>query len=840
MPSEAQARITINKLLEEAGWRLDDSSGRPANVVCEQRTTGKKFNPKDDLGADYEKLKDGFVDYHLINDDGRAVAVVEAKREGIEPLTAKEQARDYAKNLNVSHVFLSNGLIHYYWNLHQGNPTKITRFLPLDDLGRSQEWKPDSKRLKSISVDENYIAVSQDSNWLKYSPEEKPRVMKNKKIRLLRDYQLEAVRALQNSATPDQHRFLFEMATGTGKTLLSAAVAKLYLRTENAHRILFLVDRLELENQARKNFRHYLANDGIQTVVFKQRRNDWKQAQVVITTIQSLATKNRYLHEFAPHDFQLIISDEAHRTISGNNRSIFEYFIGAKLGLTATPKDYLKGINNVRPLDPREMERRLLLDTYQIFGCPNGNPTFRFSLTDAVRHKPPYLVNPSTFDARTEITTQMLSEEGYTVTKTTEDGEEVEVVFGKKSYERKFFSDETNQSFVKCFLDNAKVDPITGEIGKTIMFAVSRKHATKLTEILNEQAAKRWPKDYGSGSSFAVQVTSEIPDAQAMTIQFSENNMNGKSKWRSREFPDYNTCRTRVCVTVGMMTTGYDCEDLLNVVLARPIFSPTDFIQIKGRGTRLFEFAQDERKADKDSFALFDFFANCQYFEKDFKYDQKLALPKPRAKEPDDDNEPDVEDFHVSTSPDPIASFKPEAVGPDGMRIDREMYRSGFAERTLKFLESNPQLKEAVDMQNLPLLEEMVRKHLFDKPEEYWNLQKLQDYYQTDRKPSLREILSYILSLIPKIPNTDDLAQEAFEKFQATQKFLATHAREIRTVFMGFLLDDNLRNLILSGDFARLSATDSVIFHSLQRLEADERQTLLGYLKEIKMVDGAV
>ena len=86
----------------------------------------------------------------------------------------------------------------------------------------------------------------------------------------------------------------------------------------------------------------------------------------------------------------------------------------------------------------------------------------------------------------------------------------------------------------------------------------------------------------------------------------------------------------------------------------------------------------------------------------------------------------------------------------------------------------------------------------------------------------------------------DDLAQEAFEKFQATQKFLATHAREIRTVFMGFLLDNNLRNLILSGDFARLSATDSVVFHSLQRLEADERQTLLGYLKENNMFDGAV
>lgn len=833
MPSEAQARITINRLLEEAGWRLDrDSSGKSANVSLEQRLTGKKINPADDLGKDFEAVPNGFVDYVLQNKDGRAVGVVEAKKESIDPLSAKEQAREYAKGLGVNHIFLSNGLVHYYWNLQQGNPVKVSRFLPLDELGKSAEWKPDSNKLKGVKVDENYIAVSQDGNWLKYSDPEKKTAMTNKKIRLLRDYQLDAVRALQKAATSDQHRFLFEMATGTGKTLLSAAVAKLYLRTENAHRILFLVDRLELENQARKNFRHYLANDGIDTVIYKQRRNEWKQAQVVITTIQSLATKNRFLHEFAPHDFQLIISDEAHRTISGNNRSIFEYFIGAKLGLTATPKDYLKGVNNARPLDPREMEKRLLLDTYRTFGCPNGNPTFRFSLTDAVRHKPPYLVNPRTFDARTEITTQMLSEEGYAVTKTSEDGEEVELVFKKQSYERKFFSDETDQSFVKCFLDNAEVDPITGEIGKTIMFAVSRRHAGKLTQMLNEQASKRWPNEYGSGSSFAVQITSDIPDSQTMTIQFSENNLNGKSKWRSREYPDYNTCRTRVCVTVGMMTTGYDCEDLLNVVLARPIFSPTDFIQIKGRGTRLFDFAYGDQRASKTSFALFDFFANCQYFEEDFKYDKKIALPKPRET-PGRIDPPEVEDFHVSTIQDPIAKVEPGAVGPDGMRIDREMYRAGFAERTLQFLQSNPQLREAIEMQNLPLLEEMVRTHLFNKPEEYWNLQKLQDYYQTDRKPTLREILSYILSLIPKIPNTEDLAQEAFERFQATQKFLATHAREIRTVFMGFLLNSDLRSLILSGDFARLSATDTVVFHSLQRLEADERKNLLGYLKEL-------
>jgi type I restriction enzyme R subunit len=115
MPTEAQARITINRLLEEAGWRFAaDEKGRAPNVVCEHRARKQRFaNPKgDDLGADFERAPGGFVDYVLQNTDGRAVAVVEAKRESIDPLTAKEQARAYAEGLDVAHIFLSNGLVH--------------------------------------------------------------------------------------------------------------------------------------------------------------------------------------------------------------------------------------------------------------------------------------------------------------------------------------------------------------------------------------------------------------------------------------------------------------------------------------------------------------------------------------------------------------------------------------------------------------------------------------------------------------------------------------------------------------------------------------------------------
>jgi type I restriction enzyme R subunit len=838
MSSEAQARITINKMLEEAGWRfLPDAQGRRENIICEHRVTRRVFSPSQDLGKDFERAPQGFVDYVLLHTDQRPVAVTEAKRESIDPLTGKEQARGYAEGLGVSHIFLSNGLVHYYWNLRQGNPVKVSRFLPLEQLGKAAEWRPDPARLAAVTVDENYIAVSQDAAWLSYSPADRAVMMVNKKIRLLRHYQVLGIRALQKAASILLFRFLFEMATGTGKTLLAAAIAKLYLRTENAMRVLFLVDRLELETQAWRNFNAYLANDGISTVIYKQKRQEWKDAQVVVTTIQSLAARNRFLHEFAPTDFQLIISDEAHRTISGNNRAIFEYFIGAKLGLTATPRDYLKGLKDgARQNDPREYERRLLLDTYRTFGSDDGKPTFRYTLLNAVQHVPPYLCNPVTLDARTDITTKMLSDEGYTVTvPANEDGQEQELVFGKRDYERKFFSDETNLSFVRCFLDNAKCDPITGEVGKTIMFAVSRKHATKLVTLLNEEATRRWPKEYAAGSTFAVQVTSDVSGAQQMTIDFANNNLNGKSKWRADEVRDYDTGRTRVCVTVGMVTTGYDCEDVLNVALARPIFSPTDFIQIKGRGTRLFTFKHGEgasqRAARKDGFALFDFFANCEFFEEEFDYDRKLSLPKGPPEEGGEGGGGIRIDDFANTSPDPLASVIRDEIGLFGMRIDREMYRERFAQQASEAVASDPVLRQAYDDEDWPAVEERVRRLLFEKPEEFWNLPKLQEVYKTDRMPSLREILARVFGLIPNIPTRGQLADEAFERFVATQPTNAVHSRELKVVFVAFLLDEGSRFLLQEGKFADLRARDASLYGSLSQLSPQEREALIGYLQ---------
>src|SRR2546421_4617303 len=628
MQKEAKARIKINNLLQEAGWRFFDDAQGKANIVLENNV---KITHKDidAFGNDFEQTKNGYIDFLLLDEKGFPLVVLEAKSEEKSPLDGKEQARRYAKAQNVRFIILSNGNLHYFWDLERGNPTIITSLPTLESIKTFHAYKPDPTRLTAETVREDYIVLTEyptyhsDPRWIDETHREA--FLKEHSLKFLRPYQLQAISALQESARQKNDRYLFEMATGTGKTLIAAAVIKLFLKTGNAKRVLFLVDRLELEDQAWKNFVRYLKND-FTCVIYKEKRDEWRKAEIVVSTVQSLSFNNKYQNLFSPTDFDLVVSDEAHRSIGGNSRAVFEYFIGYKLGLTATPKDYLKKIDkqSVSEKDPRAWERRQLLDTYKTFGCESGNPTFRYSLLDGVRDG--YLVNPIVADARTEITTELLSEKGYAVVVEDEEGIEEQQTFFSRDFERKLFSDRTNLMYCQTFVENALQDPLTGEIGKSIVYCVSQNHASKITHILNEFADRLYPGKYHS--DFAVQVTSNIADAQQFPINFANNNLNGHTSF----VDGYKSSKTRVCVTVGMLTTGYDCEDILNLCLMRPIFSPTDFIQIKGRGTRKYTFSYKSREAgqidaQKATFKLFDFFANCEYFEEKFNYDEVLQLP---------------------------------------------------------------------------------------------------------------------------------------------------------------------------------------------------------------------
>ena len=576
---EATARIKINKLLESAGWRFFADGSAPANICLEPSVTIKTTD-LDALGDNFEKTSKGYIDFLLLDARGFPFIVLEAKAEDKNPLVGKEQARKYARSQNCRFVILSNGNLHYFWDLERGNPYVITSFPTPDSVIGYQKVTPNPQRLIEQQIRDDYIVLTQRPNYASEAAwkndAERPGYIKTNKLRFLRPYQLKAIESLQRAVRDGKDRFLFEMATGTGKTLTAAAVIKLFLCSGNTRRVLFLVDRLELEDQAKKALTLLLSND-FKTVIFKENRDAWRRAEIVVTTVQSLLFNNKYQKLFSPTDFDLVISDEAHRSIGGNARAVFDYFVGYKLGLTATPRDYLRRFDSSKPgtRDPREAERRLLLDTYRTFGCENSQPTFRYSLLDGVKEG--YLISPTVVDSRTEITTELLSEEGFVVSFTDDTGEDQQQTFKQREFEKRFFADATNQLFCKTFLENALRDPVSGEIGKSIIFAVSQNHAAKLAQVLNQMADRMFPGKYQS--DFAVQVTSQIPDAQQFTINFSNNNLLG-----SGNFSPPTTRARRACVTVGMMTTGYDCTDILNLGLFRPIFSPTEFIQIRAGG----------------------------------------------------------------------------------------------------------------------------------------------------------------------------------------------------------------------------------------------------------------
>jgi type I restriction enzyme R subunit len=840
---EAKARIKINQLLEESGWRFfDDPSGK-ANIVLEPNVKLTKAKV-DALGENFEAVGNGFIDFLLLDAKGFPLVVLEAKAEDKNPLIGKEQARAYAKSQNCRFVVLSNGNLHYFWDLEQGNPHIITRLPSPESIKGYHRFQPDPRKLIAELIGKDYIALTQmpgyasEAGW--NAPDQRDAFIRKNRLRFLRDYQKQAVQAIQDAVAEGHSRFLFEMATGTGKTLTAAAVIKLFLRTGNAQRVLFLVDRLELEDQANKAFVAQLKND-YTSVVYKERRDDWRKAEIVVTTVQSLLFNDKYRRLFSPTDFDLVISDEAHRSIGGNARAVFEYFVGYKLGLTATPRDYLKKFDAKLPSsrDPREAERRLLLDTYRTFGCESGQPTFRYSLIDGVRDN--YLVNPLVVDARTDVTTQLLSDEGYAVAAPgTETGAEQESFF-QKDFEKRFFSNATNRLFCDTFLKNALRDPISREFGKSIVFAVSQNHAAKLTQILNEQADAIWPGKYQS--DFAVQVTSLIPDAQQYTINFTNNNLLGSANF----LDSYKTSKARVCVTVGMMTTGYDCPDILNLGLMRPIFSPSDFVQIKGRGTRKHDFLDELRdkqlqdqigKQEKTRYKLFDFFANCEYFEEKFNYDEILRLPRPGAGEGDGGGTtigPGGEYIH--TGNDSIAHFAEEPVGAQGMKIDR-IFFEGF-ENAVK---ANADLQRQVENAQWDQAIDYVTHHLLDKPTEYYTLDKLRRAAGVDRRLGLREILEKIFGLIPYFKDKDELLEDEFSKFILDQSpdALNDHAAAVAAMkyyFKAYATDPRLRETIESGRFTDLNVNATFGMADFKAVPKAWRDKIPEYVKDYVPLD---
>ena len=730
--------MIIDRLLEQAGWTFDVEEYAPGSE------------------------RSGFADYKLFDRAGTAIALLEAKPAESDALVGKEQAREYANSLGIPLVMLSNGREHYVWDTRAGNPKRALS-IPSPEAVASVSSRPpvDRELLWTTETGKSYLRRKAEGD------------------RDLRQYQADAIAAVQRGAEEGETAFLLEMATGTGKTTVAAALCFLYLNTGNARRILFLVDRIELRQQAALDIRSAI-NDQYTVAAYEGNDNhDWNNTRITVATIQSLEALHQHGVPIPADHFDLIVADEAHRCISGpNHRRLFEMFQAEKIGLTATPRTFVT--NDPVGDDDKSAaarEQRAIRDTYLAFGLNPGKPTYSYTIEQGA--KDGYLVLPTAVDVRTEVTEALMSEEGYEVTIADYESDEGEQQFTYHigDFARSFLSQGTNVEFARVYLAEALREPGTELIGKGIIYAVSQRHAAMLTQALNEVAGETWPGVYQS--DFAVQITSDVRHANDYGEKFKNNALNGQHP----AVPGYQTAKTRVCVTVAMMTTGYDCPDLLNIVVCRPIKSPTDFTQIKGRGTRRYDFRENYtdpvvrqrmEPQPKQRFRIIDYFAVCEYHHEGHYYEPRIPIP-PEPK-PDDDGGGNGE------PPPP----------PRGAYI-----RHGEDEAT-----SLTRLTFQSDARRIAGRTEDVRYTL-----------------RQEQEASNRTIADAFEQYLIENPVSDEAALE-----------------NVRAVFEAYAADDDVRRIIDSKDFGALEGT-VLEFERYRDTPAEHRQAIPGYVREYLLKD---
>jgi type I restriction enzyme R subunit len=303
--------------------------------------------------------------------------------------------------------------------------------------------------------------------------------------------------------------------------------------------------------------------------------------------------------------------------------------------------------------------------------------------------------------------------------------------------------------------------------------------------------------------------------------------------------PWYKTSKARVCVTVGMMTTGYDCTDILNICLMRPIFSPTDFVQIKGRGTRRHKFADQiidpEKKLEagnikKEKFKLFDFFGNCEYFEEKFNYDEILKLPARSKKEHPKINDyvPPVLKEYERFDDDHLRVLHEEAIGLNGMKVDRMLF-----ERFQDTVKGNEFIRENVKAENWDKVLDYLNREIMNKPEDFFTPEKLRKSIKQDRRITLREMLEYIFGLIPVIKSKDELLEDEFYKFISDYKPEDTDdIIALKYFFKTYIVDETIRRIINEKRFADLAVNPVFPLEAYKSVPLRWRKIVPDYIQD--------
>jgi type I restriction enzyme R subunit len=565
--NEAFSRVVIDAQLKDQGWNVHDQNSIRYEYVLADKSR---------------------ADYVLCDRHGRSMAVIEAKRFAISPGDATEQARRYAQHLSVPYIFLANGKEILFWEWQQeAYPRPIKTFFKQADLERRFATRQLKRDPMDVAID-NKIAG--------------------------RDYQRQCLDTLCREIHLGRRKLLVEMATGTGKTRTAAAFIKRLFQANAITRVLFLVDRIPLAKQTEDAFAEHLPD--YPGYVLRAGRRFQDEKQITITTLQSMV--NIY-GDYSSGYFDLIISDECHRSIYGKWSGVLKHFDGIQVGLTATPC--------VAPEEFDDEEDTLFVrDTLRFFEV--DRPTFSYKLKDAIRDG--YLAPYHVYRA---LTVKTAAEGGFPVQRNeldwsamdAETRAEFEQLFGSddtitidpSALERRFTIPERNRAIVREFrqvMDHGYYDrkgrlrkPL---IGKTIVFAVNKRHAETLATMFDDAFRDR----------------KESPDVRYADYVVSgmgnDDTLDGLSKirrFKKEPFP-------KILVSVNMLDTGFDCPEVVCLVFTRFTRSSILYQQMRGRGTR--------KIPGKPDFTMFDFVGVCDYHgDEDEPAEGGLVMATPKKKQ---------------------------------------------------------------------------------------------------------------------------------------------------------------------------------------------------------------
>jgi type I restriction enzyme R subunit len=548
--SEAETRdIFIDLLLREAGWPLDQPRDREFEVGGMPNAEGK-----------------GFVDYVLWGDDGRPLGLVEAKRTRRDARVGQQQAKLYADCLERQFgrrplIFYSNGYEHWLWDDTRHPPRRVQGFYKKTELELAIQRRETRRALAEAPISATIVE---------------------------RHYQTRAIRRIAEAFERDHDRkALLVMATGAGKTRTVIALAELLLRCNWAKRVLFLADRVALVNQAVNAFKAFLPDASPVNLVTEKD----KEGRVFVSTYPTMmgliddmsdraaGAGGDGQRRFGVGHFDLVIIDEAHRSVFQKYRAIFDYFDALLVGLTATPKD--------------EVDR----NTYGLFDLEDGVPTDAYGLDEAVRDGflvPPRAVSMPLKFQREGIRYDELSEEDKDQWDAQEWDDEGNVPdrVEAEAVNRWLFNTDTVDKVLEHLMTRGLKVAGGDRLGKTILFARSQAHA----EFIAERFDANYPHLKGA---FARVITFKTEYAQSLIDAFL-----------TRDKPPH------IAISVDMLDTGIDVPEVVNLVFFKPVRSKTKFWQMLGRGTRLCPelFGPGQ---DKDSFFVFDYCQDLEYFSQD-------------------------------------------------------------------------------------------------------------------------------------------------------------------------------------------------------------------------------